>query len=86
MNSQVIWISKNITKKIKNYNQIVEEVFAHVKILARNVAGNQKQFEILHKILASESNLSEKDFVDINYCLQVVDRNLDLLKEFEAKN
>jgi hypothetical protein len=50
------------------------------------VAGNQKQFEILHKILASESNLSEKDFVDINYCLQVVDRNLDLLKEFEAKN
>ena len=42
------------------------------------MASNQKQFEILEKNLEAESTLSEKDIVDINYGLQVVDRNIDL--------
>jgi hypothetical protein len=67
-------------------NQMVEYIFGHVKILARNMASNEKQFEILQKIFGSESTLTEKDIVDINYCLQVVDRNIDLLKEFKGKN
>jgi hypothetical protein len=71
---------------LKNYNQMIEYVFMHVKVLARNMASNQKQFEILEKILKSESKFSEKDTVDIDYCLEVVERNIDLYKEFERKN
>ena len=44
------------------------------------MASNQKQFDILQKLLGSESALSEKDIVDISYYLQVVDRNVDLFK------
>jgi hypothetical protein len=79
----------NILDKQKykeNYNQMVKYIFLHVQILARNMASNQKQFEILQKLLGSKSALTEKDIVDINYCLQVVDRNIDLLKEFDRKN
>ena len=43
------------------------------------MSSNQKQFEILHKRLGSESTLSEKDIVDISYYLQVVDRNIELI-------
>jgi hypothetical protein len=71
---------------LKNYNQMIEYVFMHVKVLARNMASNQKKFEILEKILKSESKFSEKDTVDIDYCLEVVERNIDLYKEFERKN
>jgi hypothetical protein len=73
-------------KNKENYNQMVEYIFRHVKILARNMASNEKQFEILRKILGSGKALTEKDIVDINYCLQVVYRNIDLLKEFDRKN
>ena len=64
----------NILDKQKykeNYNQMVKYIFLHVQILARNMASNQKQFEILEKILKSESKFSLEDTVDINYCLQV---------------
>jgi sulfur relay (sulfurtransferase) DsrC/TusE family protein len=71
---------------LKNYNQMIEYVFMHVKVLARNMASNQKQFEILEKILKFESKLSEEDIVDIDYCLEVVERNIDLLKEFKREN
>ena len=69
----------------ENYNQMAEYIFGNAKILARNMASNQKQFEILQKILSSESALTEKDIVNINYCLQEVVRNIDLLKEFVGK-
>jgi hypothetical protein len=48
------------------------------------MASNQTQFEILQKILGSESTLSEKAIFDISNCLQVLDRNIDLLKEYKG--
>jgi hypothetical protein len=77
-------ITNNLEKQ--KYNQMIRYIFMHLKLLARNMASNQKQFEILQNILDSESKLSEEDIVDINYCLQVVERNIDLLKEFKREN
>jgi light-regulated signal transduction histidine kinase (bacteriophytochrome) len=46
---------------LKNYNQKIEYIIMHLKVLSRNMASNQKQFEKLEKILKFESKLSEED-------------------------
>ena len=50
---------------LKNYNQLVEYIFGHVKILARNMASNQKHFEILQKFLVLNQLFQKKTLLTL---------------------
>jgi fructose-specific phosphotransferase system component IIB len=78
-------ISKELSKIIQDYEDLSDYIRRDAISIKLNLESDQGQFKILKGIMTKESPLTEKDIIDANYVIKVLERNINSMEKIEEK-
>jgi hypothetical protein len=82
-NKKIREISKELLDMIRNFNKLCKSIFNEAKIIHRNLGSNTIQFNILKRILNSESPLTKQGIDDGNCAVDILKRNIKEMEKIE---